>query len=108
LDRCVGLLLGCGCIAVAPILHAFPTLWYSGGRSTSTPQFINSAGKILTDSTDILVYLHGEGNDWIFPNDESRHLEAYLSVELGPHSRRSAYYAGLSDERAPFKVFEAF
>jgi len=89
--------------AHAPILHVRPVRRAGGSRTT--PVLVTDVGA-FGDSTDILHFLddrHAEGSS-LYPGEESQRreveeLEELFDTELGPHSRRIAYFHLLPDRR---------
>lgn len=68
------------------------------GRGRSTPVLV-TGDEVLSDSTDILLYLDAHHVDgWRpYPTDpelriETKRLEDLFDIRLGPHTRRLAYY----------------
>lgn len=80
----------------APLLHLLATLPVTGLRSRTVPILIDDnpgQRQVVADSTDILRYLERRyGASWLFAPLEAAALEEELDAELGPHSRRVAYY----------------
>lgn len=86
-----------------PLFHLRATKL--AGRGRSTPVLVTE-DEVLSDSTDILLYLdahHGYG--WRpYPKDpelriETKKLEDLFDIRLGPHTRRLAYYYLLQHKR---------
>ncbi|WP_437585728.1 glutathione S-transferase family protein [Sorangium sp. So ce1000] len=98
--------------AYLPFAHALPALW-AGGR-TSVPVLVSSAG-VLRDSTDILRYA-----DTLVPPEralffrefrepdagraEVEALEELFDLDLGPATRRIAYFHLLPDAEGTFTL----
>jgi glutathione S-transferase len=79
-----------------PLFHLRATKF--SGRGRSTPVLV-TGDEVLSDSTDILLYLDGHHVDgWRpYPKDpelriETKRLEDLFDTRLGPHTRRLAYY----------------
>ncbi len=79
-----------------PLFHLRSTQWARRGRSTPV---LVTEDQVLTDSTDILKYLHSHHADgWRpYPRDhqlrlKAEDLEDLFDTRLGPHTRRLAYY----------------
>ena len=79
-----------------PLFHLRSTRFV--GRGRSTPVLV-TGNQVLTDSTDILKYLHTHHTDgWRpYPRDaqlrvKTEDLEDLFDTRLGPHTRRLAYY----------------
>ncbi len=89
--------------AHAPILH-YRSVRRAGGNRT-TPVLVTDVGA-FGDSTDILHFLDGRHSDGstLYPGEESERreveeLEEFFDTELGPHSRRIAYFHLLPHRR---------
>lgn len=80
----------------APLLHALATMPATGFRSRTTPVLIDEnpgVKHVLSDSTDCLRYLASRyGATWLYEPAEAAQLEEQFDTELGPHSRRFAYF----------------
>lgn len=66
----------------------------------STPVLIADDGMVLRDSAAIVHWASdrfAEAGQGLYPSDEVNRLEALLHDELGPHTRRCAYFYGLDD-----------
>jgi glutathione S-transferase len=89
--------------AHAPILHLRAVRRAGGSRTT--PVLVTDVGA-FGDSTEILHFLnerHSEGSR-LYPSEESQRreveeLEELFDTELGPHTRRVAYFHLLPDRR---------
>lgn len=85
----------------APLFHALATLPATGFRSRTAPVLIDEnlgARHVLADSTDCLRYLaNRHGATWLYAPAEAALLEEQFDTELGPHSRRFAYFHILPD-----------
>lgn len=93
-----------------PLFHIIGVVAATRGRGAaradrastrfSTPVLVASDGTVLRDSAAIVRWasdcfaLKGEE---LYPTDEVELLEARLHDELGPHTRRCAYFYGLED-----------
>lgn len=92
-----------------PLAHALPSL-RAGGRRT-VPVLVTRSG-VLADSTDILRYLDAfvPAAHALFPRApdalraEVESLEERFDRELGPATRRVAYFHLLPDEAAVFSL----
>jgi glutathione S-transferase len=89
--------------AHAPLFHARATIKATkatGRRSRSTPILID-AGRVLTDSTEILQHIaQRHGAAWLYPNDEALAIEESLDKSFGPAVRALAYFHLLPDRAA--------
>ena len=93
-----------------PVFHILGVVAATRGRGTgradrassrfSTPVLITDNGTVLRDSADIVRWVSdryaGPGSD-LYPTDEVGRLETQLHDDLGPHTRRCAYFYGLGD-----------
>ena len=92
-----------------PTFHFPAVVWSTrgrGGRSDrvstrfSTPLLLLDDGRRLQDSSDIVRWAsdtYGTPETTLYPAPEVAQFEAYVSAELGPHSRRAVYNQGLAD-----------
>jgi glutathione S-transferase len=80
----------------APLLHALATLPATGFRTRTVPVLIDEnpgVRHVLADSTDCLRYLASRyGAAWLYEPAEAAVLEEQFDAELGPHTRRFAYF----------------
>lgn len=75
-----------------------------GGRSV--PLLVTDAGRVMSDSTDILRWLADEHDaPWLYPTAEAREWEELFDLELGPHARRVAYASLLPNARVARQLF---
>ncbi|MEE4273732.1 MAG: glutathione S-transferase family protein [Thermoanaerobaculales bacterium] len=93
-----------------PLFHMLGVVAATRGRGTtssdrastrfSTPVLIADDGTVLRDSAAIVHWASdrfaGE-DEGLYPTNEVSRLEARLHDELGPHTRRCAYFYGLDD-----------
>lgn len=92
-----------------PAFHMPAVLWATKGRlgtpdrvssRFSTPLLILDDGTMVRDSTDIMRWAsdsRGGDAEGLFPDAEVEELDRYLSLKLGPHTRRAVYHEGLAD-----------
>lgn len=87
--------------AHAPLFHALATLPATGFRSRTAPVLVDEnpgVRHVLADSTDCLRYLATRYEArWLYEPAEAALLEEQFDKELGPHSRRFAYFHILPD-----------
>lgn len=80
----------------APLVHLVATLSATGLRSRTVPILIDDnpgERQVVADSTAILRYLARRYEaSWLFAAAEAAALEEQFDAELGPHTRRVAYY----------------
>lgn len=93
--------------AYLPLLHMPPVALRTIGRAGrsdkhstrfSTPLFSTHEGELITDSSDIVRWVdrhHAKGA--LYPSEEVAAFERELGDELGPHTRRVAYFHLLPD-----------
>jgi glutathione S-transferase len=93
-----------------PMFHVLGVIGTTRGRGTaradrassrfSTPVLVADDGSVLRDSAAIVRWASDTfappGED-LYPTDEVAELETRLHDELGPHTRRCAYFYGLED-----------
>jgi glutathione S-transferase len=95
-----------------PTFHLPAVAWATRGRGGaadrvssrfSTPVLLRDDGAPLRDSSDIVRWVsdtYACADDSLFPDafrDDIIELDAYLSMKLGPHTRRAVYNQGLAD-----------
>jgi glutathione S-transferase len=84
--------------ASLPMLHWRASFGAGGGRTV--PVLVTDDAGVLADSTDILRYADARGADLSTSDAAIAALEDRFDVELGPHSRRLAYFHLLPDGAA--------
>jgi glutathione S-transferase len=92
----------------APVLHILAT---RRARAQRTVPALVLEDRVIPDSTEILLHADG-GRGSLYPEDpaeraETLALEERFDKELGPHSRRVAYYQVLSDRTLSLDLFDA-
>jgi len=93
-----------------PVLHMPAVALATRGRSEnradkvssplSTPVLICPDGRRICDSSEILRYLNDRHGDTLYDAPRTEELEQRFHDELGPHTRRVAYYYVLDDREA--------
>lgn len=71
----------------------------------STPVLITPSGERICDSTRILTHVMNGSPERLRVDSESLTLEAKLSKELGPHTRRYGYHFLLGDSKLLRRFF---
>lgn len=104
-----------------PIFHLWPVFWKtllrkSQGKKAdrvssplSTPVLILENGTCLCDSSLIVKHVsetYATLDTSLYPSAEVVDMEQHLHDKLGPHTRRVAYFYGLSNPALMFKLAE--
>ncbi len=91
-----------------PMFHFVPTmavsLRHGMGRADkastpfSTPLFITAEGECVRDSSDIVRWVSDRfAGGSLYPTPEVAELEQHFHDDLGPHTRRAAYFFAFGD-----------
>ncbi len=93
-----------------PMFHIFGVVAATHGRGAaradrastrfSTPVLVADDGTVLRDSASIVRWASDRfavSGEELYPTDDVGELESRLHDELGPHTRRCAYFYGLDD-----------
>lgn len=91
--------------ASLPLLHWRASYGAGGGRTV--PVLVTDDDDVIPDSTDILRFADARGARLDTDNADVAALEERFDVELGPHTRRLAYYHLLPNGRALLRAVSA-